>query len=177
MLRNYLSLLIMARITAPRVLWCIVLVIAGCSTPVRPLVPNSPESKISAVLWHPGLSIERIDSVAPTANERVGPEQTRIEQGIRRIHCVRGIYQSYSGTTTQIQMHGQADFVAGKIYYVHQNLSRGRLEIIQLTDDFVLPREKIILYDPAYDKAIRTAERIRRSRLFPGTFQSTDEAK
>jgi len=177
MLRNFLSLLIMARITASSVVWCIVLFLAGCSTPVRPLAPNPPETKVSAVLWHPGVSIERIDSIEPSASERAGPEQTRIEQGIRRIHSLRAEYQPYTGATTLIRMHGQADFAAGKKYYVHQNLSRGRLEIIQLTDDFALPQKKTFLYDPAYDEAIRTAERIRRSRLFPGTFQATDETK
>jgi len=136
-----------------------------------------PESKLGAVLWHPGLRIERIDSPDSKASEAAGPEQTRIEQGVSRVHCVRGDYQPHTGITTFTKIHGQADFTAGKVYYAHQNLSRGRLEIIQLPDDFPLPREKIFLYDPAYNEAIRIAERIRQSRLFPGTFQSSEKAK
>lgn len=177
MLRYLLPRLFPARKTLARIARCMGLLIAWYATAAHPIDTNSTEPELAAILWHPGLSLERIDTVAVTSDDRAGPEQTRIEPGTHRIYCARADYQPYAGTTAVTQMHGQAEFLAGKIYYAHQNRGRGRLEIIRLNDNFALPQKKVFLHDPDYNAAIRAAERIRQLSLFPETFQSNDEPK
>lgn len=129
-----------------------------------------------AILWHPRLSIQRVDQLAVASPNLGGSDRSWISPGVRRIHCERNDYQPYVGTVTS-QIHGQANFRSGKIYFAHQNLARGRLEIIELPDDFKLPQSSMFLLNPAYEKSFQEAEKVHKASIIPNLFLSTSETK
>jgi hypothetical protein len=148
----------------------------ACTSVLYTDATGSSNQPNAAVLWHPGLSIERVDQLAVTSPALGGSDRSRIGPGLRRVYCVRSNYQPYEGTIITY-FHGQANFQPGKTYYAHQNLVRGRLEIVELPDDFTLPQSKAFVHDSAYEQAIRRAEQVHRASIIPNLYLPTNEIK
>lgn len=165
-----------ARIKAALVMLCVCLVSTACTSVSYSDATGSLDGRGAAVLWHPGLSVERVDQTAVTSPGLGGSDRLRIAPGLRRIYAVRSDYQPYVGTVA-IRIHGQGNFQPEKIYYAHQNLVRGRLEIIELPDDFTLPQSRAFVLDPAYDEAVRQAEKIYRASIIPSLSSPANEIK
>lgn len=158
-----------ARIRTSVAVLCACLIGTACTTATYLDATGSTDVIDAAVLWHPGLSVERVDQLTVSSPALIAPDRSRIAPGMRRIHAVRNGYITV--------MHGQADFKAGRIYYAHQNLTRGRLEIIELPDDFNLPQRSGPLGNADYTEAVRQAERIHRDGIIPRVSSRADESK